>query len=64
MYYSAYEAEFLKGVARAVEELPEGTEKWVIFDNTAAGKVFGNAVELKGMIGEQTKARPKTRRSG
>ena len=50
MYYSAYEAEFLKGVARAAGELPEGVEKWVIFDNTAMGEAFGNAVELRGMI--------------
>ena len=64
MYYSAYEAEFLAGVARAVDGLPEGTEKWVIFDNTAAGHAFGNAVELQRMIGEQKKARPKTRRPG
>jgi uncharacterized protein YecE (DUF72 family) len=50
MYYSAYGAEFLAGVARAVRELPEGTEKWVIFDNTALGEAFGNAVELMGMV--------------
>ena len=59
MYYSAYEAEFLAGVARAVQELPEGMEKWVIFDNTAMGEAFGNAVELMGMIGRGAKGRPK-----
>jgi uncharacterized protein YecE (DUF72 family) len=50
MYYSAYGKEFLAGVARAVEGMPEGTETWVIFDNTAAGAAFGNAVELRGII--------------
>ena len=53
MYYSAYEAEFLAGVARAVRELPEETDTWVIFDNTALGEAFGNAVELMGMVGER-----------
>jgi uncharacterized protein YecE (DUF72 family) len=50
MYYSAYEAEFLAGVARAVGELAEGTERWVVFDNTAAGEAFGNALELQKLI--------------
>jgi uncharacterized protein YecE (DUF72 family) len=53
MYYSAYETEFLADVARAVEGLPEGAEKWVVFDNTAAGQAFGNAAELMGMIGQR-----------
>ncbi len=53
MYYSAYGKEFLAEVARAVGELAEGVEKWVVFDNTAAGEAFGNAVELRGMIGAQ-----------
>jgi uncharacterized protein YecE (DUF72 family) len=50
MYYSAYEKKFLAGVVRAVDQLPEGVEKWVMFDNTALGEAFGNAVELMGMI--------------
>ena len=54
MYYSAYEAEFLAGVARALAGLPEGTDQWVIFDNTAAGHAFGNAVELQGMSGAKS----------
>jgi len=53
MYYSAYGVEFLAGVARTARELPEGVEKWVVFDNTALGAAFGNAVELMGMIGVQ-----------
>jgi uncharacterized protein YecE (DUF72 family) len=56
MYYSACEAEFLAGAARAVEELPAGTERWVIFDNTAMGHAFGNAKELQSLIGEGMKA--------
>jgi uncharacterized protein YecE (DUF72 family) len=50
MYYSEYSGEFLASVARAVRELPEGVETWVVFDNTAAGAAFGNAVELMGMV--------------
>jgi len=64
MYYSAYQVEFLAGVARAVEELPEGVETWVVFDNTAAGEAFGNAVELMGMIADQPKARRPVTREG
>ena len=40
-------------VARAVEGVPEGAERWVVFDNTALGEAFGNAVELMGMIGRE-----------
>jgi uncharacterized protein YecE (DUF72 family) len=58
MYYSAYEAQFLAEVLRAVKGLPEGVEKWLIFDNKALGEAFGNALELQGMIKEGTKARP------
>jgi uncharacterized protein YecE (DUF72 family) len=59
MYYSEYSEEFLAGLAGKMEELPKGTEKWVIFDNTAAGHAFGNAAELTRMIGEGVKMRPK-----
>jgi uncharacterized protein YecE (DUF72 family) len=54
MYYSAYEAEFLAEVARVVKELPEAVEKWVIFDNTALGEAFGNAVELMRRVASST----------
>ena len=49
-YYSAYDEEFLEGVARAVEGLPEEAERWVIFDNTALGHAFENAAELQRML--------------
>jgi len=50
MYYSAYEADFLGEVAQAIAELPDETDTWVIFDNTAAGHAFGNAVELRRLV--------------
>jgi uncharacterized protein YecE (DUF72 family) len=50
MYYSQYEAGFLEGVAEAVQACAEGGSVWVVFDNTAAGWAFGDAVDLKGMM--------------
>jgi uncharacterized protein YecE (DUF72 family) len=52
-YYSKYDEAFLARVVWAVERLPEA-DRWVIFDNTAAGHAFGNAAELQRKIGEQT----------
>jgi len=37
-----------------VEEVGDGVERWVIFDNTALGEAFGNALELERMIAAQT----------
>jgi uncharacterized protein YecE (DUF72 family) len=51
MYYSSYEAEFLAHLARRVQQLPNKTERWVIFDNTAAGHAFANAAQLQQLIG-------------
>jgi len=64
MYYSEYSRELLETVARAVRKLPEGVERWVVFDNTALGAAFGNAVELMGMIGAQDELRSRKTRSG
>jgi uncharacterized protein YecE (DUF72 family) len=50
MYYSAYEAEFLRGLAERVRE-SACAEVWVVFDNTALGHATGNAVELGRMVG-------------
>jgi uncharacterized protein YecE (DUF72 family) len=46
-YYSQYEAEFLEGVAKAVRAREKASSVWVVFDNTAAGHGFGDAVGLK-----------------
>jgi uncharacterized protein YecE (DUF72 family) len=50
MYYSQYEAGFLEGVAKAVRAREKDGAVWVVFDNTAAGHGFGDAVDLKGMM--------------
>jgi uncharacterized protein YecE (DUF72 family) len=57
MYYSEYSREYLETVARALDELPERVERWVVFDNTALGAAFGNAVELMGMIAAEDQGR-------
>jgi len=47
MYSTQYGAEFLEGVARAVRGRDSA---WVVFDNTAAGHAFGDAVGLRRMV--------------
>lgn len=47
MYYSAYDASFIDGIAsrmRAARE--QGRDAWCIFDNTARGAAIPNALEL------------------
>ncbi len=45
IYYSAYEAEWLRGLAESLRE-----EDWVVFDNTASGAAAGDALELERML--------------
>jgi uncharacterized protein YecE (DUF72 family) len=47
MYYSAYDDAFLERIAAQIRGCAEA---WVIFDNTANGHAFGNAVRLMGLI--------------
>ena len=56
MYYSQYGAEFLEGVAKAVRVREKTGPVWVVFDNTAAGHGFGDAVGLQQIIGSRTKS--------
>ena len=47
VYYSAYSAEFIAGLARRVREKEaEQRVVWVIFDNTTLGAATRNALEL------------------
>jgi len=47
MYYSSYDAGFLSGLARSLDEhRRHAHEVWCIFDNTAAGAGIHNAVDL------------------
>jgi uncharacterized protein YecE (DUF72 family) len=45
-YYSNYSSEYLHALGEAIGRLPTD-EIWVIFDNTAHGHAFGNAIELR-----------------
>ena len=47
MYYSEYDDEFLGQLAVKIAQRPR---VWVIFDNTAAGKAFPNAVRLQQLL--------------
>jgi hypothetical protein len=45
-YWSSYDAERLSGYARIITE-SAAAEHWCIFDNTASGAAFGNALDLR-----------------
>jgi uncharacterized protein YecE (DUF72 family) len=48
IYYSAYSAEWLEGVARIVEEkAARGISTWCIFDNTALGAATADALAVR-----------------
>lgn len=49
MYYSEYDAGFLKHLAAELRESAAPT--WCIFDNTASGAAFGNARDLQRLVG-------------
>ena len=55
MYYSAYSAEALAELARAVQGHSQAQEVWGIFDNTAAGAGVGNALALRRLLDNVTK---------
>jgi uncharacterized protein YecE (DUF72 family) len=51
IYYSAYEAEYLRKIARRlVEAQANGARVWCIFDNTAEGAAAGDALAVLNMI--------------
>jgi uncharacterized protein YecE (DUF72 family) len=52
-YYSRYAEEFVKQIANRLEKLPR---VWCIFDNTAAGWAFENALQLTKELGIERKA--------
>ena len=47
MYYSDYSARDLEGYAKSITELAQRAEVWCIFDNTANGWAFSNALWLQ-----------------
>ena len=48
MYWSAYSAEFLRGIAEAMKA--GKSECWCVFDNTASGAALADALVLKEML--------------
>lgn len=52
IYYSAYDEEALQALAEAVRAAGQPqTERWIIFDNTAAGLAVPNALRLQTLLG-------------
>lgn len=45
-YYSRYPEEFVETLARKLKNLASKSEVWCVFDNTAAGWAFENALQL------------------
>ncbi len=51
IYYSAYPAEWLEGLARIIEDkAARGIPTWCIFDNTALGAATADAVAIKSFL--------------
>jgi uncharacterized protein YecE (DUF72 family) len=50
MYYSAYSAEYLAGVAAALRAA-SGVSRWCMFDNTTLGAATGDALDLLQHLG-------------
>lgn len=46
MYWSRYDAGWLRARADELARWPAGTRVWCVFDNTASGAAIGNALEL------------------
>lgn len=50
LYWSHYEADWLRRQADALARWPAGSDRWCIFDNTAGGGAIANALALQGML--------------
>ena len=50
VYYSSYSAEWLQRLAATLRGFAPGTEVWCIFDNTASGAGFENALDLMELV--------------
>ena len=49
MYWSRYELAWLRARADELKRWPDGTDRWCIFDNTAAGQAITNALEMQAL---------------
>jgi uncharacterized protein YecE (DUF72 family) len=50
MYWSRYETQQLAALADAVRRVPQATEVWCVFDNTASGAALDNAWGLNTLL--------------
>jgi uncharacterized protein YecE (DUF72 family) len=50
MYYSEYSDEYLAGLAARLRAQSAHAQAWCIFDNTALGHAWSNALELKAKL--------------
>lgn len=57
MYYSAYSADCLRDLARQLEPAVSRNEAWCIFDNTAGGAAWPNALKFQEAIPKRAGAR-------
>ncbi len=65
MYYSAYTAAFLEGLAvELVHSATSGADVWCVFDNTAAGSAMTNALTLLDLVREAGVSEARTRIPG
>jgi uncharacterized protein YecE (DUF72 family) len=66
-YYSTYGPAYLAALAKIIADLPASAEAWIVFDNTALGHAFANALDLQILLNTQTspaknkRAKPKPR---
>lgn len=51
-YWSQYSVEFLAGLAGRIQNEKRAENVWVIFDNTAQNHALGDALKLRGMLGQ------------
>jgi uncharacterized protein YecE (DUF72 family) len=61
VYWSRYDADWLRQRADALAGWPRDAEPWCIFDNTASGAAIANALELRSVLASRpadVKARP------
>jgi len=53
VYYSAYDDATIDAAAARLAALPDGTEAWCVFDNTAAFAALGDALALRRRLADR-----------
>lgn len=64
VYWSDYPPEVLAAIGIRLREFANAAEVWCIFDNTAAGHAFGNALSLAGLVEGTGDGRRRSRADG